>query len=118
MSEQPVFWLGGKPGDKNKGSQPPEAERYEAALTEACKGCGFVVDEYVVALGGFGGWLIYLSRDNVHYRLFWNGKASLLSFEERLERGGWRELRSSETLDGGLPGFVDAAREILGAYKE
>ncbi len=113
MSEQPVFWLGGKPGDKNKGQQPPEAERYEAALTEACEACGFDVDEYVAAQGGFGGWLVHLERSNTRYRLFWNGKAGLLSLEEHRDRGGWQELRSKEAGDAGLPGFVEAVREIL-----
>ncbi len=113
MSEQPVFWLGGKPGDKHKGRQPPEAERYAATLTEACEACGFDVDEFVAAQGGFGGWLLHLERGRVRYRLFWNGKAGLLSLEEHRERGGWQELRNSATDDTGLPGFVAAVREIL-----
>ena len=113
MAEQPVFWLGGKPGDKNKSNQPPEAERYEAALRDACAGCGYDVDEYVTALGSFGGWLMYLERDNGTYRLFWNGKAKELVLEENRERGGWTAVRAAETPDEGLPGFVQAVQGIL-----
>ena len=47
MSEQPVFWLGGKPGAaKNKVREAPEAERYEPAIRDACAACGFNLDEY------------------------------------------------------------------------
>ncbi len=113
MAEQPVFWLGGKPGSKDKGREPPEAERYEAALREACEACGYEVDEYVTALGGFGGWLAHLERDHTRYRLFWNGKAGQLAFEEHQERSGWHELRARETPDEGLLGFINAVRNIL-----
>ena len=115
MSEEPVFWLGGKPGDKTKGNEPPEAERYEAALRDACEGCGYEFDEYVVALGGFGGWLAYLNRDGEDYRLFWNGKAQQLNLEKKPQRGEWQELKSEATPDEGLPGFVTAVRSILQA---
>lgn len=113
MAEQPVFWLGGKPGEKSSGNKPPEAERYEAALRDACAGCGYVMDEYVTAMGGFGGWLAHLDRDGSHLRLFWNGKSGVLTLEELGQHGGWLELRSSETADEGLPGFVSAVRGIL-----
>jgi len=113
LAEQPVFWLGGKPGNKEKGRQPPEAERYKAALSDACVACGYEVDEYVAALGGFGGWLAHLERDRTRYRLFWNGKAGILSFEQLHQPSGWQEIRASDTPDAGLPGFVDAVRAIL-----
>ena len=111
MAEQPVFWLGGKPG--SKGREAPEAERFEAPLREACEACGFDVDEYVVAQGGFGGWLLHLDRNGSRYRLFWNGKARELAFEELPERGQWKLLRSSPTTDDSLPAFVSAVKDIL-----
>lgn len=113
MAEQPVFWLGGKPGNKTSKPEAPAAERYEAPLREACEACGFEVDEYVVARGGFGGWLAHLDRDGERYRLFWNGKAAELSLEQHHERGGWAAVRTRATPDEGLPGFVGAVREIL-----
>ena len=113
MAEQPVFWLGGKPGNKSKDPEPLAAERYEAPLREACEACGFAVDEYVVARGGFGGWLAHLDHDGERYRLFWNGKAGELSLEHHRDRAGWQPLRSRETPDEGLPGFVMAVKEIL-----
>ncbi len=113
MTEQAVFWLGGKPGDKNKGNERPEAERYEGALRDACEASGYAMEDYVVAMGGFGGWLAHLSRDGAQLRLFWNGKAGLLSLEQLGKHGGWRELCSRETADEGLTGFVRAVQEIL-----
>ena len=113
MAEQPVFWLGGKPGNKSKEPDAPAAERYEAPLREACEACGYEVDEYVVARGGFGGWLAHLDHGGERYRLFWNGKAGELNLERHQERGGWQPVRSRETPDTGVPGFVVAVRDIL-----
>jgi hypothetical protein len=113
VSEQPVFWLGGKPGKKDQGRKPPEAERYEPALREVCEACGYAVDEYVAAQGGFGGWLTHLDRDGQRFRLFWNGKAKQLALEHLQDQGGWIELRSAAADDESLPGFVNAVRTIL-----
>ena len=113
MAEQPVFWLGGKPGRKDKGREPPEAERYESALREACEACGYAVDEYVAAQGGFGGWLAHLEHAGSRYRLFWNGKAAVMTLESFPERGSWQPVRTLATPDEGLPGFVTAVRGIL-----
>lgn len=112
MAEQPVFWLGGTPGKKQDERQPPEAERYEPALRDACEACGYDVDEYVAALGGFGGWLAHLDRDGAQYRIFWSGKSKQLSFEASKPHG-WEELRSAELEDDGLPGFVEGIKAIL-----
>lgn len=113
MAEQPVFWLGGKPGKKAQQRQPPEAERYEPALREACTACGYDVDEYVAAQGGFGGWLAHLDRSGTRYRLFWSGKSRELKLEQFRERGGWQTVRESVTPDEGIPGFVDAVHTLL-----
>lgn len=112
MAEQPVFWLGGSPSKKSSERKPPEAERFEPALREACEACGYDVDEYVAALGGFGGWLAHLERDGVQYRIFWSGKSKQLMFEQSRPHG-WEELRSSLQEDEGLPGFVDAVKAML-----
>jgi len=113
VAEQPVFWLGGKPGNKNKERQPPEAERYEPALRDACTACGYEVEEYVAAQGGFGGWLALLEHAGTQYRLFWSGKTRELKLETFQEPGGWQPVRSAETPDEGMPGFVTAVRAML-----
>jgi hypothetical protein len=113
MAEQPVFWLGGKPGkSKDDERKAPEAERFEPAIREACEGCGYDVDEYVAALGGFGGWLAHLERDGRQFRVFWSGKAEQLSFEEN-GAGGWQEVHSKALTDEGLPGFVEGVKALL-----
>jgi hypothetical protein len=113
LAEQPVFWLGGSPG-KNKTNEraAPEAERYEPALRDACEACGYDVDEFVAALGGFGGWLAHLERGGTQYRVFWSGKTKRLSFEEAKPHG-WEVLRATEQEDAGLPGFVDGVKALL-----
>ncbi len=113
MAEQPVFWLGGKPGNKTSDKAAPEAERYEGALREACEACGYEVDEYVVAQGGYGGWLAHLEQAGAQYRLFWNGKAAELVLEKLPARGSWQAVASRPTPDAGLPGFLAAVRELL-----
>lgn len=115
MAEKPVFWLGGKPGNKQQGRKPPEAERYEPALRDACAACGYEVDEYVAAQGGIGGWLAHLEREGKRYRLFWSGKSTQLAFEEFREPGGWHVLHAADTPDEGMAGFVDAVRHMLTA---
>ncbi len=112
MSEQPVFWLGGKPGKSNE-PEAPEAAAYEDALRDACAGCGYAVEEYVAAMGGFGGWLAYLNQDSTRYRLFFNGKAGLLAFEKAQPHGSWEVLATQELTDTGVAGFVNAVRELL-----
>ena len=118
MAEQPVFWLGGAPGkSKNKDREHPEAERYEPALREACEACGYDVDEFVAALGGFGGWLAHLERDGTRYRVFWSGKSKQLTFDESKSHG-WEEVRSAEQTDEGLPGFVEGVKALLAVSGE
>ena len=83
MAEQPVFWLGGAPSKKTEERPVPEAERYEPALRDTCEACGYEVDEFVAALGGYGGWLAHLEKQGAQYRIFWNGKNKQLVFEHR-----------------------------------
>jgi len=115
VSEQPVFWLGGKPGaTKNKKSrQNPKAAGYEPAIRDACSACGYDLDEFVAAQGNFGGWLAHLESHGNRYRLCWSGKDSQMKFEEALDHGGWSELASAETADNGLPSFVESIKKIL-----
>jgi hypothetical protein len=117
VAEQPVFWLGGKPGKSNE-PKAPEAEAYADALTETCEACGYHVDEYVAAMGSFGGWLAHLKRDGQQYRLFWNGKQQELAFEKSQPQGGWEVLETAATADAGTAGFVIAVRELLGKHAE
>ena len=114
MAEQPVFWLGGKPGSNSKKEpQRPEAERYEPALRDACSACGYTVDEYIAAQGGFGGWLAHLERDGQRYRIFWSGKDERISFERARPSGGWDELAVAKLGNDGAPGFVAAVQSML-----
>jgi hypothetical protein len=117
VAEQPVFWLGGAPGKKSTQREAPEAERYEPALSDACESCGYEVDEFIAALGGFGGWLMNLERSGVQYRVFWSGKSKQLIFEAAKPHG-WVELNSSEHEDESVPGFVDAVKSLLNQSAE
>ena len=117
MAEQPVFWLGGAPGSKKEKEGPaePEAARYEPAIRDACESCGYELDEYVSALGGFGGWLAHLERDRQRYRIFWSGKDKQMKFEVARPNGGWDELAEATTEDTGVAGFVMALQSLLAA---
>ena len=46
VAEQPVFWLGGKPGNKKTAARDkPVAEGYETAIRDACEACGYDLAE-------------------------------------------------------------------------
>ena len=117
VAEQPVFWLGGSPSKKTTERPVPEAERYEPALRDACVSCGYEVDEFVAALGGFGGWLTHLERSGNQYRVFWSGKSKQLVFEIARPHG-WDELATIEKDDEVLPGFVEAVKSLLNEHTE
>jgi len=118
VAEQPVFWRGGTPG-KSKGEdpQPPGAAHFEPALRDACKACGYDVDEYFAALGAFGGWLVHMKRNGQRYRVFWNGKSRQLTFEKG-RPDGWEELATAAHEDTGLPGFVAGLKALLGTPQD
>ena len=114
VAEQPVFWLGGKPGNKKTAARDkPVAEGYETAIRDACEACGYDLDEYVAAQGGFGGWLAHLQRAGLRYRVFWSGKDSRISFERAQTHGGWLEVSAADMPDDGLPAFVAAVTGLL-----
>jgi len=113
VSEQPVFWLGGKPGGaQKKASRDAEALQAEPAVTSACKACGFSVDEYIAAQGSYGGWLIHLQRDNARYRLFWSGKTSEIRLDKAVS-STWQEVAGQELPDEGPAIFGDAVVKLL-----
>lgn len=114
VAEQPVFWLGGKPGAKKSSErQPPDAERYEPAIRDACESCGFALGDYVAAQGSYGGWLAHLEREGTRYRVFWSGKDKFIRFEQAQSHGGWNELGSAELTEGELPVFVESLKTLL-----
>jgi len=114
VAEQPVFWLGGKPGaTKSNEPKKPEAERYEPAIRDACEACGYKLDEYVAAMGGFGGWLAHLVKDGKRFRVFWSGKDQRIRFEHAQDHGGWGELAAADVADDGVPAFVESLKTLL-----
>ena len=113
MAEQHVFWLGGASGKNKSGERKaPEAERYEPAIRDACEACGYEVDEYVAAQGGFGGWLAHLEHEGQQFRVFWSGKSEQLMLELN-GPGGWQEVRSRSLGDVGPAGFVEGIKALL-----
>jgi len=113
VSEQPIVWMGRKPASQAPAKNPAEDESFANAIRETCTDCGYDVEDFVAALGDFGGWLVQLSRDGTRYRAFWDGRARRLVLEAN-GPGGWTELRHSEA-DGGA---LDTAREALPALLE
>lgn len=98
MSEQPITWMGRKPRSEAPAKNPAGDESFASGVRQACAACGYEVEDFVAAMGEFGGWLVQLSRDGARYRAFWDGKARRLVLEAN-GPGGWTELRQSE-IDG------------------
>lgn len=93
MTEQSVFWLGGRPGTQQAAQAPPAAAALEPALRQACRDCGVEPGEFVAALGGHGSWLLQFSRGERPERLVWNGRDGRLVVQRALRTGGWEDLR-------------------------
>lgn len=119
MSEQPVFWLGGKPGSARQvdASRPPAAN-LEPAIGTACASLGLQVHTFVAALGGFGSWLVEVTRDGERHRIIWNGKDSRLSLDRALAHGGWEELRACAVASADAEGFIAGMRRLLSPSSE
>jgi hypothetical protein len=119
MSEQPVFWLGGKPGSTRQiDASRPAAANLEPAIGTACASLGLQVDTFVAALGGFGSWLVEVTRDGERHRVIWNGKDSRLSLDRALAHGGWEELRACAVASADAEGFIAGIRQLLSASNE
>ena len=114
VAEQPVFWLGGKPGGKKtQERRRPEAEDFEPDIRAACEECGYRLDEYVAAQGGYGGWLAHLTLNEQNYRVFWSGKDGRMVFEQAAVNGVWAEQARLELPEGDLPAFLAALKSLL-----
>lgn len=109
MSEQPIVWMGRKPASQAPAKNPAQDEAFAGGIREACAGCGYEVEDFVAAMGDFGGWLVQLSRGGTRYRAFWDGKARRLVLEAN-RPGGWTGLRQSDAdgsrLDSACPALI------------
>lgn len=114
MAEQPVFWLGGKPGTAKDAEAPPDAEKFGPPIREACVAAGARWQTFVAALGGYGSWLAEIIHEDHRHRVIWNGKDKRLSLDRALPSGGWEELKSREVLSEDTTGFVAGTADLLG----
>jgi hypothetical protein len=114
MSEQPVFWLGGKPGTAKGAGDAPEAQRFEPAVREACEAAGARWQNFVAALGGYGSWLAEIVHGGHRHRVIWNGKDKRLSLDRALPSGGWQELRACPVASEDAAGFLAGTAALLG----
>lgn len=118
MSEQPVFWLGGKPGTAPPAHAAPAAAGLEPAIGAACTTLGLQFEGFVAALGGYGSWLAEVSHDGQRHRIIWNGKDGRLSLDRALPRGGWEELRAGTVASADAAGFIAGMQELLAPATE
>jgi hypothetical protein len=118
MAEQPVFWLGGKPGTSKDANAPPEALKFEPAIRESCTAHGIAVEEFVAALGGFGSWLVQFTAGEGaierKHRIVWNGREARLILQAALRQGGWEDLRECPIAGTDQPGFVAGIHTLMG----
>ena len=114
MSEQSVFWLGGKPGTAKAAEGPPEAEKFEPAIRDACQAAGARWQGFVASLGGYGSWLAEIVHDGERHRVIWNGKDKRMSLDRVVPSGGWEERKACSIATEDLPGFVAGAANLLG----
>jgi hypothetical protein len=115
MSEQPVFWLGAKPGTTRAAEVPPEAGKFEPAIRDACQAAGAEWQGFVVSLGGYGSWLAEIVHEGERHRVIWNGKDKRMSLDRAVPSGGWVERQSCSAPTEDLTGFVAGTKSLLGA---
>ena len=113
MKEEPVFWLGGKPGTQKAAAAPPEAGRLEPAVCDACRGHGLEPEEFIAALGGYGSWLVHFSRGNRRQRIVWNGRERKLVLQGAIRSGGWEDLRDCPVISADQAGYVAGIATLL-----
>ncbi|MCK6372032.1 MAG: hypothetical protein L6Q83_12060 [Gammaproteobacteria bacterium] len=116
MQEEPVFWLGGKPGAAKQSPEPAVADHpLETQIRAACREASLTPGDFVTALGGYGSWLIGIDHGGHSARLVWNGKDGRLVLQRALPAGGWEDLRECPVTAADGPGFAAAIRLLVTA---
>ena len=113
MKEESVFWLGGKPGTQKAAEAPPQAATLEPAICDACRVHGLDPEDFIVALGGYGSWLVHFSRGQRRQRIVWNGRERMLVLQAAIPSGGWDDLRSCPVTSTDREGFVAGIATLL-----
>jgi hypothetical protein len=113
VKEESVFWLGGKPSTQQAAAEPPAAGRLQPAVLAACRAEGLEPEDFVVALGGFGSWLVHFFRDARRQRIVWNGREQKLFLQGELRSGGWDDLRECTVASADEHGFTVAIAALL-----
>lgn len=113
MKEEPVFWLGGRAGTKEDAAAAPEAQQLEPEIIAACRTQGLAPEDFVVALGGFGSWLVHFTRDGRRERFVWNGREQKLVLQVARRGGGWDDLRERRVEDHDGPAFTAAIAALM-----
>lgn len=115
MKEESVFWLGGKPGTQKDAAAPPEAGQLEPAVHAACRAAGLAPEDFVAALGGYGSWLVHVSRGPRRERIVWDGRNRRLVLQAALRSGGWEDLRDCAIASADEAGFAAAIAALMAA---
>jgi hypothetical protein len=117
VKEEAVFWLGGKPGTQKSAEAPPEAEKLEPAIRDACRSHGLEPEDFVAALGGYGSWLVHFSRSDRRERIVWNGRDRKLVLQKAIRSGGWEDLRDCAVATLDEPGVVAGIAALMAPDK-
>ena len=112
MDEQPVMWVGVKPGRK-KPAFDAESETFSQTVRTACEKEGFVVENYLAAKGAFGSWFVQVSCGSDPLRLVWNGKLNTLEKQIPLRNGGWDVIDSRDLTAPADEKLTAAIHELL-----
>jgi len=115
MSEQPIMWVGRQPGQKKKAPDPETDEQLAAELTALCEGSGLVVQQFLVAHGNYGSWLVKLIGPEGSQRLLWDGKQRQLKLETEVSANNWEEKVCEEPAATDRDALVTCAKKIFSA---
>jgi hypothetical protein len=113
VKEEPVFWLGGRPGTPSDVVTAPASGSLEPAVRAACRALGVEPEDFVAALGGYGSWLVHFTRTDRRERIVWNGRERQLVLQKAIRSGGWEDVHACDVASTDEAGLAAGIKALL-----
>jgi len=107
------MWVGRQPKQKNKAPDPETDTKLAEELTALCEASGLVVQQFLVAHGNYGSWLVKLIGAEGNQRLLWDGKQRRLKLETEVSSNNWEEAVCEEPEATDREALLACAKKVL-----
>jgi len=112
------MWVGRQPGQKKKAPDPETDEVLASELRSLAETAGLKVDDFLVAHGNFGSWLMKLTGANGNERLIWDGKNKELRYETEIHTANWETCASGNPESTERDALIACAKTLLVAAED